>query len=92
MPNKAFQVLLTICLLGPMSPLAGAADSDTLDNRRNYLESISAAEKDELHRRQERFDKLSAEEQEKLRQIETRLADDPQGQRLRRSCFVITSG
>jgi hypothetical protein len=87
MPNKARDLFLVLISLVALVPGARAGDSDTAEDRRKYLESISAAEKDELRRRQERFEKLSVAEQEKLRQLEETLANDPQGKRLRDVMF-----
>jgi hypothetical protein len=83
MLNRVSCISLLVGSLIAVDHAAMADESSVEQERRQYLESISAAEKDELRRKQERFEKLPVEEQEKLRSLESTLANDPEGQRLR---------
>ncbi|MCA9146709.1 MAG: hypothetical protein KDB05_28220 [Planctomycetales bacterium] len=59
-----------------------AAD-DAFEQQRQRLANMSATDKQALSQRLERFERLPTSEQEKLRQLDTAIADDPQGEQLR---------
>ena len=74
--------LLILGLLACSWPHVRLGASESLEERRARLERMSSAEKDELRRNQERLMKL--DQQQQLRDLERQLADDPQGDRLRK--------
>ena len=65
------------------APAVGSAD-ETMDQRRARLEKMSSLEKDELLRNHKRLEQLKLEQQKQLRDLEQQLANDPQGDRLRK--------
>ncbi|MDA1051139.1 MAG: hypothetical protein O3C40_11760 [Planctomycetota bacterium] len=62
---------------------ASFAADESIEQQRQRLTNMSAAEKEALHKQQDRFARLSPSEQEKLRKLDTALAEDTQGDRLR---------
>jgi len=59
------------------------ADDASFEQQRQRLTSMSATEQESLRQQQQRFERLSSSEQEKLRRLDSAIADDTQGDRLR---------